>query len=805
MKFSTLRIWLLGSVVVVFCGCDKRQPEPKAFDTEPIITIGHGAFVGIDGEEFVPDETFIRRTQAYYIEKALGGNEEDNETRRARSLVYELVDDRIYANALFIDWLLEHRKPANLGHIANVNHALRWHYFLSIQRKKVPEDRRRWDKGVGDEETAGELEEAGFVVYAITTNSGEAYVAECRDAGVPVPNAMFSDEWVFKGTFDKEFISAGSKPELYLYESDAPAGVCLALPRYPGKAPGTENDAGLLGIICLGTQSNKSCFFDNPNGTTFARDVEVSINRFVGGTALVANGQGECTDCHAGENPYIVHPEKAAFSGLAPLPSGWPDPLVDASWPQNAGPTNLLDAVSSTRRCDACHRLGLAGRFPEFSTEVPDYCATILGNATHEAMGTGTTAPDASKRTMPPFGGNKSDYMDHINAIKAACRNPPSGGGVVVDVDLEDDPDFISNPIVIDPLYSCTERVSVRSTILDAKVTLFVNGTAIDPPIESRNPDLIEFDVPALETGDRVFARQEVDAAFAESATITVKNWLDDYPGGVPTPSVDPVLIHQCAGVISARHIGGAKVTVFSNSADPVTYTTGSYGWTLMRPFKQPFDIGDQFSVKASMCNIDGTIAESGTSNPAEAVAVVAPAPLPTAGLVPSTTFAGQELIDINNLAHGAISSIEEVTIGPAGNFETSISWQPGYDVATAIGRPLAAGDTLSLSQELCAAGPVFTGEAAVGCAELPAPLIEHPIVGQERVVVTRAVPGARIRVYDESGEELGDGSGTNIILKRPITGADILTVTQQVGECMSRSGYRVSVRNAEGQQPDDG
>ena len=48
----------------------------------------------------------------------------------------------------------------------------------------------------------------------------------------------------------------------------------------------------------------------------------------------------------------------------------------------------------------------------------------------------------------------------------------------------------------------------------------------------------------ALVAGDQVFARQESAGAAADSAVITVKDYTEDYPAGVPTPSVDPVLIH---------------------------------------------------------------------------------------------------------------------------------------------------------------------------------------------------------------------------------------------------------------------
>lgn len=771
------------------------SPDPTLpFPSDPILAVGHGVFIAADGSELLPDPDFVIQAQNYYIAVLLANAGDDADIQRSRDLVYSLVSDEIYANALFIDWLISQHPPSNVAHVASVNNALRWHYYLYIQDRRVPDDRREWAKGLFDVEVARELEEGGFVVFAITDNSGQKYVDECRDAGVPVPEAMFSNEWSFRGVFDKEFISEASQAELYVHESTSPPGVCLALPRYPGSNAGSANEAGLLGIICLGTQSNKSCFFDNPRGRAFERDVEVGIDQFVGGTDLVTNGQGICTDCHAGENPYVVHPEKTAFSGLAPLPGGWPDPLVDSTWPQNPGPTNLLDAVSSTLRCDSCHRAGLAGRFPELSTELSGYCATVLGTALAESIVGG--APDPSKRTMPPFGGDKSQYAAHIDAIKAACANPPSDEGVVVDVVFEDDESFISPPMVIDPLYSCTERISVQSTILDAEVTLFVNGTPINPTIPSRNPRLLDFDVPALKSGDEVFARQELPGAAADSAVITVKDHTVDYPAGLPTPSVDPVLIHECAGLIAVRHVGGARVTVFTNGGDPRTFITGSYGWSTLPPAKRPFDIGDEFTAEAALCDD-----RSGLSAPETAVA--APGTMPTPGLDPAATFEGQELVTINNLAHGGLTSVGELSFGQIGEFETPVSWMPDFDIATPMGRPLLFGDELSVGQLLCISGPEIIGDPAAGCDELPAPRIEHPIVGRNWVVVTSAVPGARVRVYDDTGDELGDGGGTIIMLKRTITGADVLTVTQQVGECTSSTGYRVSVRNPDGQ--DDG
>ena len=97
----------------------------------------------------------------------------------------------------------------------------------------------------------------------------------------------------------------------------------------------------------------------------------------------------------------------------------------------------------------------------------------------------------------------------------------------------------------------------------------------------------------------------------------------------------------------------------------------------------------------------------------------------------------------------------------------------------------------------MCSEGPKTETPRAEEFEALPAPRIRHPLVGDNYVVVTESVPGARIRVYDGSGNELGDGSGTVIMLNRAITGADTITAVQQLGECTSSTGYRVSVRNA--------
>lgn len=800
----TRLLLLLACVCALLLAACAQEPveDPQATPTgdailpgDPILAIAHGSILGASGEELKASPEFIYETQQYYIEelKEQASSSDDalaeEEVSEIEELIYRLVEDEILANAILIDWLLE-QAPLEYAHVAASNNGLRWIYFLDILGQQWPEGLTEWNKGVEDD-VAEELEENGVSssVQLLTEAGGRAYRDECSEAGVPVPDAMFSSEWVSQGVFDREFISTDLQAELWLHESESPPGLCLALPRYGALGGGGFSDqAELLGIICLGTQSNKSCFFDNPRGTKFTRGVEVGLEQFVGGVDLVANGQGVCSDCHSGENPYVVHPEKAPFASLPSLqPSGWPDPLVDASWPQNPGPTNLLDAITSTERCDSCHRSGIAGRFPDISTGLPGYCGIVLENAMNEDILSIPSPPVPDKRTMPPFGNAKTGFVDHIDAIRQSCGLPPSGGGVVVEVDdLPDDEGYISPPIIIEPLYQCASKVAVRSMKLDAEVTLFVNGTAIDT-LTARNPDFLEFDVPSLVATDMVSATQKSDGAIAQSETAVVRDHTEDYPDGLPEPAIDPTLIYECASVISVRHVPGATITVHSGGPD-VTFGT-STDWTLVSPGKRPFEIGDSFAATVQLC--------SDVAGPSEtANAVAAPSPITEPVLVPAETFGGQELVSLEELTNGALQTIEEAAFGPVAEVTTSVPWYGNLDIVPGLGRPLNDGEQLIGHQMLCDMQTTAEWPPALSCEELPAPRIEHPLVGRDFVIVSQAVPGATVRVYDDTGDELGDGSGIVIKLKRVLTGTDILTVVQQVGECTSSTGYRVSVRN---------
>lgn len=138
-----------------------------------------------------------------------------------------------------------------------------------------------------------------------------------------------------------------------------------------------------------------------------------------------------------------------------------------------------------------------------------------------------------------------------------------------------------------------------------------------------------------------------------------------------------------------------------------------------------------------------------------------------------------------------------ELSTGTVAAFSTPTRSKSPVHIADPLGRSLRDGDSLRVSQSLCRASAATDALAVQPCSALPGPRIEGPSAGQRAVIVAEAVPGARVRVWDNASPnlELGDGSGGVIGLNRALAGNEVVTVNQQVGSCVSQQGYQVTVR----------
>lgn len=396
----------------------------------PIAVVGHGAFIGADGQKVRPTPELVLSAQRYYLKQLYGRAspraQEAFKLARSELLAQatsKSAAEEILLNAAQLSWLMQNAGLRNIEDVASINTAL-WSLVKpdagapskSDAAFLVPRDiYARW------------LPHIMLKPLYSTPLGGPAYADECRRNGVPLPPDWGSPQWRGPTTLGTDFLGSTPIADMYVFENDQ--GMCAALPRHDGRT------IALLGVICLGVQSSKSCYWDNqrnklqfdiPVGSRFS-----IVNDFAGGADLRGGQGGQCTDCHAGENPYVVHPGEPAMAFARGLPAFWHQPLVHPLWLQNQGPGTTLNSVtlgSSDRSCLDCHKRpgAVQHRFPVVSNLMPGYCGTVL--------------PNAFNRTMPSAG-NAAPYKKHYDALQAACRQPPPGDGtVIVNGGLQADP-----------------------------------------------------------------------------------------------------------------------------------------------------------------------------------------------------------------------------------------------------------------------------------------------------------------------------------------------------------------------------
>jgi hypothetical protein len=209
------------------------------------------------------------------------------------------------------------------------------------------------------------------------------YMSLCRENQVPIPPDYPSGEWGRPGLlpFQFNFLASGIDTEILAYQAPDRQGLCYALPRKTGAS------MRFLGIICQSRSTGKACFWDNIRDWTRCRyvdnpdmvpgcrisgaDAHFRIAELQGGSILREN----CTECHRGQNAFLIHPETILGRPPAeirnPAPGIRYSPLGQATW-SNPPP---FDAPGSTA-CSGCH---------EIAEPTPSFCL-ILQRAAHLTM-----------------------------------------------------------------------------------------------------------------------------------------------------------------------------------------------------------------------------------------------------------------------------------------------------------------------------------------------------------------------------------------------------------------------------------
>lgn len=419
-------VTLLGIVVVVALALSALSQESQAIEgREPIGYIGHGAIFDADGNEINVTPQFIREAQQWYLDflyRQAAPNERALFAKRKKQLFEEgnlRGQSELLANSALLLSLLDQVKPRNAcelaGKLRMLENLLRTRRLSPLNQPISPRYTEGFQLSSEVQERLKAVQESiaePCIAARGTSLDGVNYIKECEAAGVPIPPDWGDPLWINKGVLadEDEFIKPSYEAEVFAYNGtgSAPEGACIALPRYNG------DTIELLGIICLGKRSSKACFWDIQ--TSVKKGENVPLTSFVGGPALDGIGKGVCTGCHAGENPFILHPGTALglpkLGGFQLKADDFYKPLVSSNWPQNPGPSMLLDSVESKRQCTECHRKGgNGGRFPNVSTATEKYCASVL--------------EQAIQRTMPPDLPGDPRYANHANALLEACEKAP--------------------------------------------------------------------------------------------------------------------------------------------------------------------------------------------------------------------------------------------------------------------------------------------------------------------------------------------------------------------------------------------
>lgn len=443
--------------LVIAVACGLWPVEALAQTEEPIAYIGHGAFFDRNGNEIQITQAFVEKAQAWYRANLLSGLDVQTKNsfaafeQRLSKGVEMRGQTRLVVQSRALEWLFanapKHRNDDRmLGKLRALTYALSWQ-IPEQPGQRIGERREEFkpDPDLAKRLASPEFKPRGGIqVRSATTNQGQAYINECIAARVPIPPTIGVLDptglagWKSQGfiPIPDQFIGQNSGPspaEVRTFKSTSPAGMCYALPRYTDT---TQATVGLDGVICLSQETSKVCFWDNQmmgSGFPFTSGTHIPIGvpdttidpmgRYqAGGFELLGGTGGVCTDCHAGENPYITHPKSDLGGGVLweslrlvqNLPTFAPnryDPLVAAAWPQNQFSQTGMTVPGV---CGGCHFKGDAGRFPHLSNELPGYCGTVLTKAYNQTM------------PPPPPASNPGSAAAAAAAFKNAwCNAPP--------------------------------------------------------------------------------------------------------------------------------------------------------------------------------------------------------------------------------------------------------------------------------------------------------------------------------------------------------------------------------------------
>ena len=551
----------------------------------------------------------------------------------------------------------------------------------------------------------------------------------------------------------------------------------MALPRW-----NFEDEAQLFGLICFGYESGNTCFWDNKNGEFLSRYQPHTIDELIGGAALEGNQQGVCTNCHAGENPFVVDPYEGAFAGLWGISGDeWPTPIVHADWIGNPGPLSSLGPVPALQgKCTECHDKAHGMRFPlllDEHTGANSYCETVLGNT----IGKTEDAPPVS---MPPSFASTSSMGVQAERIWDYCeKGPPPDYGEEVDFDPPE-PSVLS-PLGMGPYYECAQMVSVDHAVLGATVELWTDYQGPYTKVATSPTVAFELDNP-LGNLENVYATQTLGGI--TSPTESEKAYT--YSENIPAPTFLHTPLYACASSVAVENVPGATLIVEhvrqGNKVQQEEVITFSE-YTAVELPAEDFQDGDVLVAQQQLC-------KTGPSSPAEPVELFGgEMQTPSVG----TVREGQLAISASHLLQGGSLEVVHETEGilhSTSSNPTTIR-NIGLLIVEGINDPLVKGDKLALTHRLCPDDlkQVVTEVIACDPASL-APDVLPAFEGNDFIIVEGGIPGARVDVYASGLSHIGSATGAEISLVRNLVKDEKIWVTQSLPGCEPTTSFQLVV-----------
>lgn len=349
-------------------------------------------------------------------------------------------------------------------------------------------------------------------------------------------------------------------------------------------------------------------------------------------------------------------------------------------------------------------------------------------------------------------------------------------------LELRDDPQVISPPVLEEPLFQCGTAVVVIAFIPRAKVEVEVDGVMVATKTLSfpePNGEPIPLPDP-LVTGQKVRARQSrPQATSAWSGVVVVRDHTREYPAGPPRPEINPSPVFECGSRTGVSNLlTGCEVWITAEGVE-VGRVKGSKTHQGVN-ITPDYTFDQRVRALASLCG-------DPSSPSVEFRAAHPPSPMPTPAI--DQGYEGLEQVRVTGLVNGARFDFSR---GGAslGTFRT---WGGSHLVE--ISPPGKPTDTFEVRQRLCPGQPPSDPGKMTPrpCPELPAPRVGPVQDGDTIVTVTEKEPGSIVQVY-KGPKKIGEGGGTTIVLTEPARHQDILYVLQLLGACVGKTVRRVQV-----------